>query len=374
MKNTISSLFLLFLPYLPLFSQSSFFTRDSVTKINIKVFDNGRANFKYCNVIEGGKNISFSPHEVSEYGLANGRRYESKDLQIKNEVVKVFMERLVKGKTNLYYFRGYGLKTFFYEKDDEGLVELPRIDKKDNSDYKNRLVSLNPDCSADLKTTKNIRYTRNYVRRYVEMNNDCEFAKLPGIGIGVIGGGGNFRFNTTTLGGLSNLFDDIRFRTSNVYALGLSLEYPIWVSNLALYSDIMFYSHTASFERITQTNGVSMSFINKGLSIPLMLKASMNQTPESLYLKVGPVFSLTMQTQDLLTTRNTPNGPLIDSFEPLTSSSHIGFSVASGLDVFMGSLGKANLELRYIVDFKTGQKAALLKRGGFYLLLGYRLQ
>lgn len=374
MKSKISSLVFLLIICLPVYSQTSFFTKDSVTKFNLKVLDNGGANFKYCNVIVGGKSTRFSPYEVSEYGLSNGIRFESREIRIEDEMMNVFMERLVKGKTNLYYFRGYGLNTFYIEKEDEGLVELPRIDKKDNSDYKNRLVSLNPDCSADLKTTKNIRYTRNYVRRYVEMNNDCEFARLPGIGIGVIGGGGNFRFNTTTLGGLSNLFDDIRFRTSNVYALGLSLEYPIWVSNLALYSDIMFYSHTASFERITQANGVYMSFINKGLSIPLMLKASLKQKPENLYMKFGPVFSFTMQTNDFLATRIGPNIPQVDSYEPLISSSHIGFSVASGLDVFMGSLGKANLELRYIVDFKTGQKATLLKRGGFYLLLGYRLQ
>lgn len=77
------------------------------------------------------------PDEIKLYRLSNGKYYVTKDYETKGIKTKVFMEYLLQGKVDIYYFRDNSGDHYFIEKEGEGrMIELSETPEIYNPDYK----------------------------------------------------------------------------------------------------------------------------------------------------------------------------------------------------------------------------------------------
>jgi hypothetical protein len=69
--------------------------------------------------------ISFEPGDIYAYRFSNGGKYYvSMDLEIDQEERRVFLEFLVNGISNLYYYRGEATNKYFLESAEGQFTEL----------------------------------------------------------------------------------------------------------------------------------------------------------------------------------------------------------------------------------------------------------
>lgn len=74
---------------------------------------------------EGKESVQFEPGEIVAYRFSDGGKYYvSREVLINQEVQKVFLEFLVEGISNLYYYRGAGGGRYFLESADGTYTEL----------------------------------------------------------------------------------------------------------------------------------------------------------------------------------------------------------------------------------------------------------
>jgi hypothetical protein len=81
---------------------------------------------------------TFSPDEITEYRLDNGRYFVSKDIGGQQ---MVFCEFLVKGKLNLYHLSDHLLEQFYVQKEGDSLRTIPKDPEftyADGKEYYNR--------------------------------------------------------------------------------------------------------------------------------------------------------------------------------------------------------------------------------------------
>ena len=73
----------------------------------------------------------YYPTELKSYRIDNSKYYVSRDIKMEEGSISryVFLEYLVKGYANLYYYRNGGTDIFFLEKDGE-LIELSNDERR----------------------------------------------------------------------------------------------------------------------------------------------------------------------------------------------------------------------------------------------------
>lgn len=74
-----------------------------------------------CRFRKNGKVQVFSPVDILAFRFEEGKFFESKDLKDK----KAFLEFLIKGKANIYYYRDEQGDHYYLEKEGSEMIELP---------------------------------------------------------------------------------------------------------------------------------------------------------------------------------------------------------------------------------------------------------
>jgi hypothetical protein len=96
-------------------------------------------NSTICNFYQGSNNPeSFKPGEISSYRYINGKFYITKVVKTKALISKIFVEYLVKGRKDLYYFRDAVGDHFLINRSNDTVVEVPyslNIVNKDGTNY-----------------------------------------------------------------------------------------------------------------------------------------------------------------------------------------------------------------------------------------------
>jgi hypothetical protein len=81
--------------------------------------------------------LKYAPKDILGYRFIDDKFFVSREIEGRT----VFLEFLIKGKINIYYFRNGGGDHYFIEKEGQKLVELPykeALDYKDNKMYLNK--------------------------------------------------------------------------------------------------------------------------------------------------------------------------------------------------------------------------------------------
>ena len=95
---------------------------------------------------QDGNYKEYSPNDISEYRIKNGKYYVVKEFKLNEKEMKIFVEYLVDGIADLYYFRLPNKEQYLIKKEGEpltvieGKVEV-KVDVTDEA-YKNQTASL----------------------------------------------------------------------------------------------------------------------------------------------------------------------------------------------------------------------------------------
>lgn len=176
---------------------------------------NSRSASKYCVFKESlnGKSRRIGPDEISGYRYMDGKYYVSKSIPADPKDVKpVFMEYLIKGITNVYYYRDRNGEHYYIEKPPSGLVELTEKESTYDgtyikpSQYRGKLSALMFDCDSISEEIQNTRLShqslitlaKNY-HRMVCTEEECVIYEKKNIRaiarIGIVAGMSRNRYN-----------------------------------------------------------------------------------------------------------------------------------------------------------------------------------
>jgi hypothetical protein len=145
-------------------------------------YKESRASNKFCSFKqnEGGNPQQFGIDDIRAYGFRNDKAYEAKSIQKKDEErVKAFVEVLVKGRLNLYFYES----RFFVEKNLDQLLELKnqeeetyinntRVVKRSN-EHIATLNTLMIECQSLLDKIEEVSLSQRSLVTLVKNYNDC---------------------------------------------------------------------------------------------------------------------------------------------------------------------------------------------------------
>jgi hypothetical protein len=94
-------------------------TNDNDTIKGLIKLKSNYLNSRSCNFIDGNKQNArdYSPSDINAYRIENKKYYVSKEVSIDSVKQRIFLEYLVEGIVNLYYFKDLQKEYFFLEKE-----------------------------------------------------------------------------------------------------------------------------------------------------------------------------------------------------------------------------------------------------------------
>lgn len=330
-----------------LFAQTGYYATDSTMSSGIKLIDGtDYDNSRVCKVKKGKEIIKFTPYEISEYGFNEDRTYVSKDIYISDSSEKVFLERLVKGETNLYYYKGKNIKTFFLEKDSTIFIE---ISKKNNNGYKSILNEFTNDCNAVSNAIKLVRYNKKSLAKLTERYNNCELKPFPFLRYGVIIG-----YEIDKLIPNSNVeidyLNEFSYKYESGYTIGLFIDNPILVSDFSFHAEINYSKQSFSYNIKEENKDIDLLINISSLSIPLILRYTYPSLKFRPYINLGGIFSYHFNNKinSLFEANIDDNIIEINKISNSTIYDHqAGFNLGGGIQYSLDYRRSIFIELRY---------------------------
>lgn len=345
-------LLLFIIAYLPIytFGQSDYFTNKNSISTGIKLVKGGELmNSKFCQVEDGKNIIRYTPHEVNEFGFQDGRVYVSKDIKIADTLKRVFLERLNQGKITLYYYRAKGIKTFYIEKDNNLLVELPKQNKTKEAFSKQLLGITNdyPNISDDCNL---VSYNKTSLSKFIERYNYKSNYKLkpfPHVRYGLTLGCGFTKLNN--IPNTMNL-NCIDFKYDSRFTFGIFIDHPISQSYFSLHSEINFSKYGYSYN--THKENLDIDFVANILSmeIPLLIRYTYPSDKIRPYINLGSIITLNIKNEArLYNTKIAENLIEINDLQSLTliDKIHGGYSIGGGIEYKLNIKNSIFIEIRY---------------------------
>jgi len=355
MRKIISVLVFCVIPFC-IYGQNTCIFKDSTSSVGDKIMDNGDLlNARFCTVESINGIIQYTPYEVKEYRLKDGRVYVSKTIFVEDSLRKVFMQRLVLGKLSLYYYRGKSIKTFYWEKDSTKFYELPKYHKNQpEMNFRNDLEYLTGDCENMKNATRLVSYNIKSLTKFVTNYNDCvlkpfqyfKYGLLLGYGLNKLETSSSFNLNSTNY---------IYFTYEGVLLPGIFIDYPIEMSNFSFHSDLYFsknaYSYIFNYTDIDLKQKNTAFVANTtSINIPVLIRytfPTMNVRP---FLNAGLIYTYNFKNSTSICT-STIYPTYIETSEydntPHISKNEIGISAGAGIEYVVKNKHSVFFELRY---------------------------
>lgn len=330
------------------FGQSDYFETDSLKSVGIKLIDGGEMiNSQFCQVKKRDKTIHFTPYEIKEFGFRDGRVYISKEINIDDSSRKVFLERLDKGKTILYYYKGKGIKTFFIQKDSTLFVEMPKK-KSEDEDYSEQLLNLTKDCSNVLDACKLVSYNKKSLTKLIYRYNKCELKPFPHFKYGFLLG---YEFlQLIPSGEQNNKLGCFDYKYDGGFSIGLFLDNPVLVSDFSVHAELIFSTHGYSYN--AQVDNKDLDFVANftSLNIPVLIRYSYPTNKIRPFANMGLVgtyhiknetlFYETTFLENTIEINNAINNSMINDFQ-------LGYVIGGGVEYKLNYKKSLFFELRY---------------------------
>ncbi len=365
-KKTLFAI-LIFLTIANLYAQHDYYVKDGKTTFVLKIYDKGDdANSKFCIVKQNKKDeIKFSPDEIEEYGLKNGKIYISKTINISNKAEKVFLQRLTEGKTTLYYYKGEKNKLFFIEKDSSSLIYLPKTGA-DNKNYKTTLYNYTKSCNEAARYVKLVSYKKKAFTRYIENFNNCTNKPLPFFKYGVIVG---YELNKPFLSKNSHEEDlkSIDFKYQGGFIFGAFIDNPLIKYDISLHIEGYLSQNNFSYA----TPSLDMLVSTTSISFPILLRYTYPSYKRHFFLNAGGVFTYNIKNENILYHTSIINNKvsLSEKYKnTLISDTQLGFSLGGGIQISIDYKRSVFIELRYSNLFNLEYAPDMLNNNIFHLV------
>ncbi len=315
--------------------QGAYYTTDSTTIIGIKLVEGDDIeNSLFCRVKKDNKITTYSPYEVKEYRLNDGRTFKSFPIKIDDTTSRYFLERLVKGKTNLYYFRTEeGISKYYLTGGDSTkLLELPLL----KEEYQALFNNIVKGCPQAVRNIPFVKIRKHNLIRFIQDYNNCAKRPLPRFHYGFSTG---VSTSLASAAQKQSLYLSPRHESDKTVTIGVFLDIPIKVSNFSFHPEIYYKSYgiSQSFDKL----GFSYDLIinNSSICLPLLVRYSLLSKKISPYFQAGPVYSRAIKNEGTLfqynTVKNNTYISIIDS--PILQENMGGLSVGGGMILQLGS-------------------------------------
>lgn len=286
--------------------QNEYFFTDSNATYGVKLVDGGDLmNSKFCQVKTEGKVVRYTPYEVKEYGLKNGRVYVAREINIADSSKMVFLQRLYNGKTTLYYYRGKRINTYFIEKDSTVFVEIPKEDNKEKQ-YTEMLLNYTADCPNVSSACKLVSYSKKSITKLISRYNDCELESFPffkyGLFIGMVQSELVRNSNIKNADLLNTSFK----KDNNPYA-GIFVDAPINASNFSFFTSLGLYQSSFSSNKPSDSHDASILINQTTIKVPLMIRYTVPSLNFRPYFNIGLNYSYNLRNESVIYTAEINN-------------------------------------------------------------------
>jgi outer membrane protein W len=351
------------------FGQSEYFSTDSTSSYGIKLVDGGDIiNSQLCQVKKGDKVLQYTAYEVKEFGFKDGRVYVSKEIQIADSSKRVFLERLEKGNTTLYYYRGKGLKTFFIQKDSTLFVEMPKQDTEE--DYSTRLLKLTEDCSNVSDACKLVNYNKKSLSKLISRYNQCELKPFPHFKYGFLIGYEFLRLIPSSE--QDDKLEYFDYKYDGGFTIGIFLDNPILVSDFSLHAELLLSKHGYSYNKLVDNKDLDFVSNFTSLNVPLLLKYAYPSNKNRPFINIGINGTYLIKNKTLLyeTTINETTIEINDTeIKSMISDFQLGYVIGGGLEYKLNYKKSLFFELRYCNQYSQGD-SEFLGNSTFSVLTG----
>ncbi len=345
-------LLLLAIPVFSLFAQNDYCYRDSSYTAGVKLIDGGAArNSRLCQIEELTGRVSYTPAEVKEYGFKDGRIYYSKKIRCRGDSLQVFLLRLVKGKTNLYYYRDPDVKTFYLEKDSGILLELPRLGINGQK-FRAKLADLTADCPALADAVKLAPYSDKALTELVRRYNGCLLKPFPFLKYGL-----SFEYSISNLllpsGIAPEEMKQLRLPSSVGFNAGVFADIPLAMTQFSVHTELSYGRSSYAANNLTSTADMDFIANISSLSLPLMLRYSFPSKRVRPFANAGAIASLNLRNEskfyealreeNVITVSDLISSTLIPRYQA-------GAAAGAGLSLNLNYRNSVFLELRYTYE------------------------
>ena len=352
-------------------AQRAYISRDTTTIVGVNLIPGSAAqNAQFIRLKDGKEIIQYSPDEIAGYRLSDGKVYVSRNVALAGSEKKVFLQKLVQGEMDLYYYTEDELQRFFLETQDGQLMPL-----SEQQDFRQTLSRAMSDCEAVSEAIRLVSYRKNSLSRLVEMYNDCEERPFPYPKVGIAAGFQltNIIVQDAILDYVLNLTD---FQPRPTLSIGVFAELPIEATDLSFHTGLFAsYNRFNVFAADTSLYRVLVNIIT--LDIPLMTRYSFPTAKLRPFINAGAVLSYHIRnTNGIYVISDTGNSetPNLRAQQTILSDLMPGLALGGGLQYPLDYRRLLSLEVRYTRSYGRSNNLTdvnTLSKSNLSILLGY---
>lgn len=341
------------------FSQKGYFANDTLKTVGFNIIiDGGRIlNSKICQVKSGDSIIKYTPNEIIEYGINEDQIYFAKNILINDTLKRVFLEVLLKGKTNLYYYQDENHSTFFVSKDSITLIEVPGKVNNEKQYYKSVLREITSDCKEVSDVINLVKYNRKPVTELINRYNNCENKPFPFTKFGILGG---YEFSklTNPSGIFHSFVEYMDYHFNGFFFFGLFADVPIMPTNLSVHIELYHTSHKFSETGTKNNEYYDLTANQNAIKMPILLRYSINNGKTIPYFNAGGVFAYNYSHQNNIYFSTVKNDyievEVMDGISVISDFQY-GFSTGFGIERKINYRNALFFELRFNKLFKQSK-------------------
>jgi hypothetical protein len=356
-----------------IYGQSAYYDRNNLVSVGANLVDYGSfSNSRLCIVKIGDSLFHYTPYEVSSYGFKDGRVYISKNIVVSDTIQRVFLQRLVKGNTTLYYFRGAKNKTFFLEKDSSMFIELPG--SKNN--FNETLMAITADCPYLNYDLKHVRNTKTSLSKLITSYNICHVKPPPFLKYGLeLGYGVSKLIPNSSME--YQYMKNLDFKYVSGFTIGLFADKQISLSDFSLYSGLYYSRYGYSFHQLIEINDIDFVTTVSSLKLPLLIKYTYPSKKFRPFVIAGGSAAYNFKINSSLyeATRN-QSIIVIDNNDEKGASFfyqyQLGFAIGYGIEYKFNPKNSLFFELRYNKLYGISDSGAL-NNSEFNFITGLKL-
>ena len=374
-------LFLVFC-ILPLcfYGQTAYYITDSTRVYGDKIIDKGDyLNSQICTVEIGKDEINYTPKQVKEYGLKDGRVYVAKKIYTDEASKRVFLRQLVKGKLSLYYYKGKSTASFYWEKDSIHLFELPKYHKENpEMNFRNDLAYLTSDCENVQNSTKRVSYNVKSLTELIRNYNECKQIPFVYFRYGILLGYGLNKLENSALH--STNASGINFKYESNILPGLFIDYPINMSDFSIHADLYFTKSGYSYKNnytVDEFSKMNVDFVANTTTInfPVLIRYTIPFMDIKPFLNAGLLYNFNLKNSTAIYSSTIfPTYIQSSGVEgtSMISKSQAGFSAGGGVEFKLDEKHSVFIELRYNKLYSLPNQYTLNK-SEFQLITGINI-
>lgn len=290
-----------------------------------------------------GENRYF-PDRLKGYGFSGGPEYISKSIIVNGQSKRVFLERIRKGRINLYYYTEKGFTTYFLEKDSTVFVEIP-----DRYDFRVPIFENTSDFSWKANQVQMARYKRNSLEKLISIYNKGINRPLPYPRFGVTAG---YSVMYLTVPDDLNVgqTDFLSFTPGPSAQAGIFADLPVMMSDFSVNVGVNLSQHGFSANSVTAGSDVDVVVNLTSARLPVLLRYTVPALTWRPFINAGAIGSWYLKCKrEIYESTFLENSIIINEVESSTVSSRvsIGYSVGAGLQYNLTPGNATSLEVRY---------------------------